>query len=69
MCVSHAVQEDACMILQSQRDSSLLIHCTRTNSVTWKSLQGYRNLFGGKDRTLAGKWNLHHYSGPAHDAL
>jgi len=50
--VSVAGQDHACVFLRSKEDSSLWIHCTRTNgkpSVILKCWKGYWNLFGGKD--------------------
>ena len=48
--VSVAGQDHACVFLRSQGNSSLWIHCTRTNdksTVLFKCWQGYRNLFAG----------------------
>jgi hypothetical protein len=57
MHVSLAVQDHACVFLQLQGDSSLGIHCTRSNSETTLLFRSAdkvtEKLFGGKTQTLA----------------
>ena len=72
--ISVAGEEHACVFLRSQWDSSLLIHCTRTNgksTVLFGSTDKVTEIFSEeKTRTLAWfKWILHHDNAPVHDAL
>ena len=71
--VSVACQDHACVFLLSQADSSLWIHCIRTNSKSSALFGSAYKVTGICSEEKPGlwpdKWILHHDNAPVHDAL